>query len=104
MKHEIDKDCSGNALREPNQSKQLYGNSCASQRARILKIFETCPRLSTMEARDTYGIMSPAPRIKELRKQGYKIDTHRITESDANGVPHRMGLYVFMGKQEVSNA
>ncbi|BCA93799.1 hypothetical protein TUM19329_01600 [Legionella antarctica] len=85
-------------------TKQLYGNSSASQRARILKHFESCPQLSTMQARDKYGIMSPAPRIEELRKKGYQISTQRITEIDRNGVPHRMGLYVFIGKKEASHA
>ena len=54
-----------------------------------------------MQARNQFGIMSPAPRIEELRKQGYRIDTQRIIEFDSNGVPHLMGLYVFQGKQEV---
>lgn len=79
----------------------FYSNSSSSQRAKILKHFETCPQLSTTQARAKYGIMSPAPRIMELRAQGYQIDTHRITERDSNGVQHRMGLYVFQGKQEV---
>ena len=88
-------------LGNPNKSKHQYSNSVSSQRARILKHFEGCPRLSTMQARNQFGIMSPAPRIEELRKQGYRIDTQRIIEFDSNGVPHLMGLYVFQGKQEV---
>ena len=90
-------------LQNTRTSKHRYSNSTSSQRARILKHFKECPRLSTLQARNQYGIMSPAPRIKELRAQGYQIETHRITENDSNGVPHRMGLYVFQDKkQEVS--
>lgn len=81
-------------------SQNRYSNSRSSQRARILKHFKECPRLSTIQAREQYGIMSPAPRIKELRAQGYNIVTQRITEHDSNGVPHCMGLYVFQDKKQ----
>lgn len=84
--------------------KTPYSNSAASQRARILKHLENGKALSTMQAREQLGIMSPAPRVKELREQGYQIDTYRITEHDSNGVPHhRMGLYVLHSKREVQH-
>lgn len=76
----------------------LYGNSASSQRARLLKFFQSTPRISTMEAREVLGILHPGGRIMELRKKGYRIDTHWIEESDANGVNHRVGLYVYQGK------
>ena len=80
------------------KSKPLYTTSCSSQRAIILKHFADCPRLSTIQARDEYGILHPCGRIMELRKKGYKIDTHWTSESDANGVLHRVGLYVYQSK------
>lgn len=78
--------------------KQRYSNSASSQRARILKHFERNPRLSTMQARTEHGILHPGGRIMELRKKGHRIDTHWIDELDANGVIHRVGLYVYQGK------
>ncbi len=81
------------------KNKQLYCNSAKSQRARLLKFFETCPRISTIEARQKLGILSPPARILELRLR-YSIDTVWIKEPDANGVLHRVGLYIFKGKRK----
>ena len=78
--------------------KPLYNISCSSQRAIILKHFSDCPRLSTIQARDEYGILHPCGRIMELRKKGHIIDTHWTSEPDGNGVLHRIGLYVYQGK------
>lgn len=80
------------------KTKPLYGTSSSSQRARILKHFADCPSLSTIQARDEYGILHPCGRIMELRKNGYYIDTHWTSEPDGNGVLHRVGLYVYQGK------
>lgn len=80
-------------------TKQLYSNSSPSQRARLVKYFETCPRLSTLQARKELGILHPCGRIMELRRSGHKIDTHWIKEADSNGVLHRVGLYVYQGRK-----
>ena len=88
-------------LGNPKSKKPLYGNSAASQRARLLKFFEASPRISTMEARNELGILHPCGRVMELRNTGHRIDTHWISELDINGVPHRVGLYVYQGKSEV---
>ena len=89
-------------LGQPKSSKRLYSNAAASQRARIIKHFEEqSPRLSTIQARNQYGILHPSGRMMELRRKGFKIDTHWISEPDTNGVFHRVGLYVYQGKQEM---
>ncbi|HSW94317.1 MAG TPA: helix-turn-helix domain-containing protein [Gammaproteobacteria bacterium] len=85
-------------LGNPKKSKHPYSNSAASQRARILEHFVICPRLSTLEAREKYGILHPGGRVMELRKKGYHIDTHWISAPDSNGVLHRIGQYVFHGE------
>ncbi|KTD18720.1 Uncharacterised protein [Legionella lansingensis] len=85
-------------LGNPKSKNHLYGNSASSQRARLLKFFESIPRISTIEAREVLGILHPGGRIMELRKKGYRIDTHWVEEPDANGVLHRVGLYVYQGK------
>ena len=85
-------------LGNPKKSKPAYDNSCSSQQVRLLKHFEVYPRLSTIEARDKYGILSPPARIKELRQKGYRIDRHWTDEPDSNGVMHRVGMYVYQGR------
>lgn len=98
----MDKKKSPETLGQPKLSKRVYSNAAASQRARIIKHFEEqSPRLSTLQARNQYGILHPSGRVMELRKTGFKIDTHWISEPDANGVLHRVGLYVYQGKQEI---
>jgi hypothetical protein len=84
-------------------SKPLYDNSASTQKKRLVKYFEKNTRLSTMEARNKMVILHPGGRINELRAKGYLIETHWTNEIDANGVPHRVGLYVYQGKQEVSH-
>lgn len=86
------------ALGTFQKNSQKYSNSKANQRSRILKAFETNPKLSTFAFRKM-GIVSPAPRIGELREQHYEIDTQWINEPDENGVIHRIGLYVYHGKK-----
>src|SRR5580704_4030135 len=78
-------------------SKPLYDNSASTQKKRLVKYFENNPRLSTIEARDKMGILHPGGRINELRAKGYLIETHWTNETDANGVLHRVGLYVYQG-------
>lgn len=86
------------------KSKHLYSNAIRSQQARLLKHFEACPRLSTIEAREQYGILHPCGRVMELRKKGHRIDTHWISAPDTNGVLHRVGLYVYQTKSGVHDA
>lgn len=88
------------ALGNSNNSSRQYSNSPVVQRARILKTFAIKPRLSTFELRDM-GIMHPAGRVMELRRQGYRIELHWIYEPDANGVDHRLGQYVFQGRKRL---
>ena len=88
-------------LGNPKSSKLPYDNSVSTQRKRLVKYFESNLRLSTMEARDKMGILHPGGRINELRAKGYLIETRWTNETDANGVPHRVGLYVYQGKLEV---
>jgi hypothetical protein len=85
-------------LGSPNTYKLPYGNSTSTQRKRILSYLEKNHRISTMEAREILGILHPGGRIMELRKKGYRIDTHWIEAFDANGGTHKVGLYVYQGK------
>jgi hypothetical protein len=71
--------------------------SRADQRARILKWLQAHNRITTLEARNTLGIMHPASRIQELRKAGHDIVTYLQWDTDATGKQHKQGLYILLG-------
>jgi len=81
-----------------NTVNQFHDNSPIAQRARILSWFlNISPRLSTLEAREELGIMSPACRVMELRDMGHDIITDWEQQVDVTGTNHRVGVYVYMG-------
>lgn len=92
----------GNHLGKQRFPNPAYSNSVKSQQERILKIFSQNHSLSTMQARNEYGILHPCGRIKELRQKGHQIETHWIKETDLNGVMHRIGLYVYKGSRQLT--
>lgn len=69
----------------------------ARQRACILQHLRQHGEISTTEARERYGIMSPASRVLELRRAGHQIDTVRLRAPDANGQFHNQAKYVMRG-------
>jgi len=69
----------------------------ARQRACILQHLRQNGEISTTEARERYGIMSPASRVLELRRAGHQIDTVRLRAPDANGQFHNQAKYVMRG-------
>lgn len=82
----------------PNKS-GLNDNSISSQHAKLLEHFKKCPRLTTLQAREELGIMHPSGRTRELIKLGHNIITlHGVVEPDVTGLPHRVGLYVYLGR------
>lgn len=50
-------------------------------------------KVSTVHAREVLGIMSPAARIMELRRQGHAIITRVGHVVDAAGLSHRSAIY-----------
>ncbi len=80
----------------PTKSR-LNDTSASAQRKKISTHLINFGRITTLEAREQYGIMSPAARIKELRISGWKIVTERIKVSDSLGVTHDgVGCYVLI--------
>ena len=73
--------------------------SAATQRAHIKEIIRECGAMTTLDAREN-GIMHPAMRVCELRKQGYNIVTSWMTQTDSAGVKHRVGVYSLDGGGE----
>jgi hypothetical protein len=49
--------------------------------------------VSTIQARDAYGISSPAARIYDARRSGHKIITDRATVADQAGRKHTVARY-----------
>jgi len=74
-------------------------NSLQSQRNTIMHHLKVAGRLTTLEARGM-GIMHPAMRVCELRKQGHDIVTNWMNQTDGAGVAHRVGVYMLEGGQK----
>jgi hypothetical protein len=72
-------------------------NAKAKQRALILNALRAGP-LSTLEARELLGVLHAPGRICELRKAGFAIRTDTNTKFDAEGRPHRCGVYVLQDR------
>lgn len=71
--------------------------SNAAQRKLILDYMREHNRLSTLQSREVLGVMAPAPRIFELRKQGFEIRTDWEWQVDCTGARHLQGVYTLLG-------
>ncbi|MDP1680962.1 MAG: helix-turn-helix domain-containing protein [Burkholderiales bacterium] len=68
--------------------------SASNARAIILAALRTGPQ-TTVALRHEHGVMSPAPRVLELRERGYQIDTVRVHAATPDGVNHHsVALYM----------
>lgn len=72
----------------------MHANSTEAQRQRLLDYLREKGSICTSAAREHLGVMSPAPRVLELRREGWRIDTIMQRIADDAGVPHRQALYV----------
>lgn len=59
------------------------------------------PAVSTMAARRR-GVNHPAGRIRDLRRLGYRIDTHRTTEISQTGESVTVALYMLRPSKQRS--
>jgi uncharacterized protein (DUF2126 family) len=75
-------------------TKKPLNKSRAAQRVALLEHLKKHGSITTLQARQVLGVMSPAPRIKELRVDGYSIITIRVIDIDSAGIKHRQGLYI----------
>jgi hypothetical protein len=92
-------------LRGKSKSIQSNCNAASSQRQSLLRWFRNVnSRISTLQARELLGIMSPASRVIEMRRSGHHIILEKEYQIDTAGVRHKVGVYVYMGLSgEVSN-
>lgn len=78
----------------PLSEGRMLDVSGAAQRKRIGDYLLKHGRATTIDLRDHANAMSPAARIIEMRAIGWPIKTVWIWTHDAQGRPHRCGLYV----------
>jgi hypothetical protein len=69
-------------------------SSTNSQRQRLINHLEQYNAITTIEARELYDIMSPAPRIMELKERGFNIVTIRINQHTDKGNHKGVARYV----------
>ena len=69
--------------------------TAASQRQAILARLNERGSITTIQAREELGVMHPSGRVLELRRQGHNIITAWIIQTDAAGVTHRQGKYLY---------
>mgnify|MGYP000594065554 CR=1 FL=1 len=78
--------------------------SVSAQRVRLKKALQERGSVTTYEARDGLNISSPAPRIFDLRAQGYDIKTILETLEDGNGNPHpKSARYVLVSANSIND-
>lgn len=53
--------------------------------------------ITSLEAREKFGILHCAGRVLELRKAGYAIVTRKVVQSDTEGRRHSVAMYVLGG-------
>lgn len=89
----------GHSNKEAAPNKKInFNDTSTSNQQRIVLLALREGSKTTIELRHDYGIMQPAPRIKELKAQGYDILTIRITSYTPDGIKHNaVAKYVLRG-------
>lgn len=94
-----------NKATEAAQNKTLNPNntSASNVRAIIIQALRTGPK-TTIELREHWGVMAPAPRILELKLRDYFIATVPVSAHTADGVMHRgVARYVLLSEPKPAN-
>jgi hypothetical protein len=68
-------------------------NGTHAQRKRLLERLKTAPA-DTITLRRELDILMPAPRVLELKRRGYIIDTVMVERLTDCGKKHRVALYI----------
>lgn len=77
--------------------------STLRDRKQILTLLRERP-IHTIEFREIHGLISPAARIIELRRQGYNIRTDLIRAMSQDGRVHNnVALYVLVSEPPAAN-
>lgn len=77
--------------------------SAARQRATVIQALRIMGT-TTVEFREIWGLMSPAPRVMELRMMGYDIRTTFVSAHTIDGVKHYgVARYVLVSEPKAAN-
>lgn len=80
----------------PTKQTQKNDNSLPAQRQRLLTYLKQKP-ITTLEARNELNILSPAPRVHELRhRYGFNIETALIESFSEEGYRHKIAKYTLL--------
>jgi len=86
--------------KESSQNKQsTHNNSTTAQRQRLLECLQIVggQGITTIQAREVLDIISPAPRVHELRWiEGKNVATLWDIDLNAQGKKHRVARYVLL--------
>lgn len=77
---------------------QRLALSCKAQRQQVLDFLIKNLSITTLEARETLGVMALAPRVFELRRQ-WEIPLVWCDQTDIVGIKHKAGKYLWTGKR-----
>ena len=96
-----------NAPHKAGRKEKLTHLHCAdlsadAQRRRLLDALR-CNSISTLETRHNLDILHPAMRVRELRLDGYAIQTVRVGADTGFGVNHSVARYVHMAEPHAGN-
>jgi len=79
-------------------------NSAQNQRLKLLDWLFEKNSITTAQAREHLDIMSPAPRIMELKRDGYLIVTIPDSWTSDHGINHKgVARYVLTQKQPIAS-
>jgi len=78
-------------------------NSASNQCKKLLNYLLEHVGITSSEAREKLDIYHPPARIKELRQQGYLINTVWVTWSSEYGIKHRIAKYVLVQQQPLES-
>lgn len=85
-----------NSQTNESQPTVKTNTTASNQRKAIIEYLRKEGHLTTIYAREVLGIMHPAARVLELRKDDFPIVTHWTTSQDMAGTKHREAKYVLM--------
>ena len=91
----------GNEVCLGGQLQSITDTTASAQRHRLLQRLQH-EAIDTITARRELNIMMPAARVKELREDGYNIQTMQVERCDEQGRKHRrVAIYTLMPGRRV---
>lgn len=89
----------------PTKKPKFTDNSTNNQQAKLLDYLQEHGSITTAQARNELDVMSPAPRIKELKARGYSIVTLCDNWISDHGINHKgVARYVLAQTKPIDSA